>query len=334
MLCTVVVDAYRDQERRSIHRALDVLLPEHSPDWSRLGVYAYWNRDTHELLYVGLASDLPTRFAQHNGLVSHGGGNKRKQIDEYFRENEYLGFTIVIQAAAVAILAILNALDPTFGAQPEDIISIAEGQLIQMHKLRHGKRPSWNGVGGSVLGQRWSRESSAPLLDILSGRSQSLFVARHTLRRLAENETARRYEAAIHTARMRAVVDGHQLTGWPSNAPDPIGWIRQVLMVTAGHLLDDLSPSDDLIRSWLSRLSDQEANKRESMEQRLQLRELDGPRMSGEHEVIMRLLDGIFAEGIPPEDAQTIRELLTHGYLDDEPETPAAWLGKGGGSSS
>lgn len=26
------------------------------------------DRDTHELLYLGLATDLPTRFAQHNGL--------------------------------------------------------------------------------------------------------------------------------------------------------------------------------------------------------------------------------------------------------------------------
>jgi hypothetical protein len=52
MLCTVIWDVYRDDERRDVWAALQDLLPEHSPDWSRKGVYAYWDPGSRELLRV------------------------------------------------------------------------------------------------------------------------------------------------------------------------------------------------------------------------------------------------------------------------------------------
>lgn len=64
-------------------------------------MYAYWDRETHELLYLGLASDLPGRFAQHNGLVKHSGGNKTKEINAYFTDHEHLGFTVLLQGKAI-----------------------------------------------------------------------------------------------------------------------------------------------------------------------------------------------------------------------------------------
>lgn len=61
MLCTIVWDTYADDERAAVWDALTRLLPPDSPDWARKGVYVFWDPDTHELLYVGLARDLPKR---------------------------------------------------------------------------------------------------------------------------------------------------------------------------------------------------------------------------------------------------------------------------------
>jgi hypothetical protein len=76
MLCTVIWDIYRSDERPQVWEALQSLLLEDSPDWSRKGVYGYWDPETKKLLYLGLANNLPERFSQHNGLVPHSGGNK------------------------------------------------------------------------------------------------------------------------------------------------------------------------------------------------------------------------------------------------------------------
>ena len=105
MLCTVIWDIYRSDERAQVWEALQSLLAEDSPDWSRKGVYGYWDPETRELLYLGLADNLAGRFAQHNGLVPHSGGNKSRQIEAWFEEHEQLGLTTMIQAAAVGSAA-------------------------------------------------------------------------------------------------------------------------------------------------------------------------------------------------------------------------------------
>lgn len=60
MLCTVIYDAYKTSERAEVHEALSTLLSPGQRDWSPKGVYAYWDRTNHDILYLGLASELPT----------------------------------------------------------------------------------------------------------------------------------------------------------------------------------------------------------------------------------------------------------------------------------
>ena len=67
MLCTVIWDVYRDAERRDVWQAIRDLIPQHSADWSQKGIYAYWEPDTNELLYVGLAASLPS--GSHNTIA-------------------------------------------------------------------------------------------------------------------------------------------------------------------------------------------------------------------------------------------------------------------------
>jgi hypothetical protein len=130
MLCTIIWDVYRDDERFQVWQAIRQLLSEDSPDWSRKGVYGYWDPETLRLLYVGLATNLPERFAQHNRLVPHSGGNKADVIDTWFSKHQKLGLTLIVQAAAVQTQDMLYSLNPLVGVESDDISRVAEGQLI------------------------------------------------------------------------------------------------------------------------------------------------------------------------------------------------------------
>jgi hypothetical protein len=124
MLCTVMWDAYASDERADVHSALETLLQSGS-DWSRKGVYAYWDVNSHELLYLGLASDLPTRFAQHNALTSHGGGNKKNEIDAYCAGQPLLGFAVMVQGAAVDMQDAVAAINPTLATPAHEMVAVA-----------------------------------------------------------------------------------------------------------------------------------------------------------------------------------------------------------------
>jgi hypothetical protein len=327
MLCTVISDSYTANERTEISDALSQLLARGSPDWSRKGVYAYWDRETHDLMYVGLASDLPSRFAQHNGLVGHGGGNKIKEIDGYFSQKEHLGFTIVIQGAAVAIQDAIAKINPLLGTSANELIAAGEGQLIETHRLVVGRRPPWNKTGGSKVGARFAMAAPA-LLDVLAFRRDSLFVARRSLRDLARDETALGYEAAIHAARMRAVMEAHEVGilpkkgRLPGNSEEAIRIITRGLMLRDGHLLDELDASDEQIVSWLRRVGDPEYWREEAADARRLFEEFQGHDLSPADRQITDMLDTIFTEAAPPEHVRAIEEVFSTGYLNDEPRLP------------
>lgn len=98
-LGTVVRDVYTDGERLVMYEALEMLI--RGNDWSRSGVYCFWDPAKCEALYIGLASNLPERFAQHNSLkgARPRKGNKGREIDEWFGQYERLGFSTILQEA-------------------------------------------------------------------------------------------------------------------------------------------------------------------------------------------------------------------------------------------
>ena len=176
MLCTIIWDVYADAERRDMWQAIHKLMPADSPDWSRRGVYAFWDPNTRELLYVGLATDLPERFAQHNRLIPHRGETRQRELTSGSPRHERLGFTLLIQGAAVQLLESLRNINPMLGVETREIARIAEGQLIELHKLEHGRRPRWNGVGGFIRGAELARPSDRSIIRLLSAADASLLL--------------------------------------------------------------------------------------------------------------------------------------------------------------
>lgn len=294
-------------------------MPEDSPDWSRKGVYGYWDPTSRRLLYLGLAKNLPERFAQHNGLVTHTGGNKREHIGAWFGEHPVLGFTVMLQAAAVAMLDHMQELSLTMGTSSDGIIALGEGQLIELHRKETGVRPPWNAVGGATRGRDLAVDTGTSLIPILAAARDSLFVARRSLRDLVDDERALVWEATIHAARMRAVMEAHDIRGLPSTGEQDVSRrIEQLLLMRAGHLVDDLSPSDGDVMEWLRRIEDGRAN--------LEVHALRGALASlaphvaleGDHQVLA-LLSAVAKTADFSDDAGNVTEMFKRGYLAASP---------------
>lgn len=64
------MDAYTKEEKEEIAEALDDLCsPNDNYGWASAGIYSFWDYNTKEIFYIGLAVDLTERFKQHNGLM-------------------------------------------------------------------------------------------------------------------------------------------------------------------------------------------------------------------------------------------------------------------------
>lgn len=187
-----VLETYRSIEARDVLLALKQLVRD--PTWSAAGVYCYWNPESHEILYLGLASSLPARFRAHNGLGSAGSlGNKLQEITDYFRSHDELGLTVGVQSAAAGEIGRGLAAD-------------SEGQLLKDYRRRYGSFPSWNKIGGSKEGAALSRTETSNTFELLSGAVDSLLVARRSLRRLVDDADALWNESVLHTARIDAQI--------------------------------------------------------------------------------------------------------------------------------
>jgi len=223
-LATVIREAYRQGEARDVWQALRQLLPVDSTDWSPTGVYCFWDPDSREALYVGLAKNLANRFAQHNSLVSHPDtGNKRRKIAEWFQHHDRLGYSIVVQSAAVVILE-------AFGLETAgEIAGLGEGQLIEAYSRQYGKRPPWNRISGSIAGASHAGPLTGGYFDLLTGRVSNLFVARRSLRQLAEEPESVDHEMTLHGARMHALEEGF-FRGQGVGDNEIVQWLKELLV--------------------------------------------------------------------------------------------------------
>jgi hypothetical protein len=266
---------------------------------------------------------LPDRFAQHNGIHAHSGGNKRAKIDAYFEEHERLGFSVLIQSKAIAVLEQVAAIDPTLGATAGDLIAVGEGQLIEMHKLLYGRRPAWNEKGGSRLGQRWAKPAPA-LLELLAARRQSLFAARYPLRELVADFRLRLFEGTIHAARLRAVQDAHELTAcWPTEREEIMRRIEQLFMLRDGHIVDELDASDERITHWLTVGGDPDSWAVEADFWRQGVASIMAEMPVGESDrAVFELLDAQISQAAPPHHILATQDILAGGYLKRELRLP------------
>ena len=226
---TFLLDVYRRQDAGDVRDALEqVLGPDSGSGWATGGVYVFWNPDTRAPLYVGIAGDLPERFAQHNGLRAFPAtGCKREQIEEYFGNNQRIGISLILQSKMQDDGVLEEFADWTLEelvgfSDATRNVEFAEGNLIRAHAERYGDRPPWNknkaskeGDGAPTLKRGSGFEAtlfetatgSPPQphhFDVLTdvvGKSLSPLVARNTIREVSTywNEVT---EDIMHAVRM------------------------------------------------------------------------------------------------------------------------------------
>ena len=211
---------YTDSDRIAVRDALEeIASPLDSWGWSSAGIYPFWDPETRDVLYIGLAIDLPDRFGQHMGLVGCSAAGCKRDNQRLVRAPPVDRFQRVAadaqhsanrtsSAKALGIDLAEAKLDPMVELDPlTDDLKDLEGRLIELHRLTYGRRPPWNNMGGSVAGAK-QVQGVAPegIFELITGGEDSPFVARRTLRQLANDATAVAYEEHLHTARIRAVM--------------------------------------------------------------------------------------------------------------------------------
>jgi hypothetical protein len=165
MLVTWIRDVYTFDDRSSMRWAIDAIAsPLDYVGFASNGVYVFFDPESQNILYIGLARDLSERFAQHNGLVSMESQScKIDQIRDWWNTHGSLGYAIGVQSpfsqASVGrqrgtpTAAFYDEEADVFWDYPDeglDHIAEVEGQLIAAYKERHGNLPPWNKIGGRL----------------------------------------------------------------------------------------------------------------------------------------------------------------------------------------
>lgn len=217
MLRTIILDAYKESEKKEIAEAIDELCnPNDNYGWASTGVYCFWNYYTHEVYYIGLAVDLTERFKQHNGFYPSINPNscKKIQIENYFKSNEKLGFSIIVQSTISQPLTskqkdkfkdfnnLFTPIENYIGNEGKEAIKFQEGLLIETFRKVNGKLPKWNRMNGAIEGQEASKIINFETIKVLSNLNPHYLMSRSSLRELAKSATLERYENFLHAVRL------------------------------------------------------------------------------------------------------------------------------------
>ncbi len=225
MLRTIILQTYKKSERKKVAKALDQLCsPKDNYGWASAGIYAYWNYYTNEVLYVGLAVDLTERFKQHNGFYP--GIDKKtckyEQIEEYFRNNEKIGFSIIVQSPLSQPVTSklkkeykdyteqFSQIENYIGNEGVEAIKYQEGLLIESFRINNGNIPKWNKMNGSIVGQNSVKPINYEALKVISNQTNNLLLAKSSLFEIAENPTFERYENFMHEVRILTPMYGEK----------------------------------------------------------------------------------------------------------------------------
>jgi hypothetical protein len=255
MLCTFILEKYSFDNSILVADALDELFePSVDYGWASAGVYCFWDPETFEILYVGLAVDLAHRFRQHNGLVPCKPSNcKRQELTEWFGRNHEIGYSVLVQSSLsqpsckrfnLRFDLSKEAMEEQYTDlihEGHETIVMTEGLLIAAHRIRQGKNPRWNILGGSQLGAKKATRSHSHLLGIFCGQIDDWMTARSTIIQLAQNPTYEKWEHFLHAVRMMAIMDQKSFGEAWMDAPNE------------GNIKEEIINSEYIPQEWIGK---------------------------------------------------------------------------------
>ena len=220
MLSTFIREKYKLKDIPELAEAVDDLFdPEVDYGWASSGVYCFWDPNSYEILYVGLAVDLAQRFRQHNGLISAKPSTcKYSEISKWFICNDQIGYSVLAQSSLSQ--ASCKKFNMRFDLSKEEMVEQygelvqagheaivnTEGLLIEAQKKSTGKIPRWNKVGGSIFGGGKATSKHIYSLKLFSGELDDWMVARKSIIQLSKNATYEKWEYDLHAIRSHAII--------------------------------------------------------------------------------------------------------------------------------
>lgn len=220
MLATFIHEKYAFNDVSELAKASDELFsPLEDSGWASSGVYCFWDPDSFEILYVGLALDLSQRFRQHNGLIKVSPtACKYNEIVNWFKCNDKLGYSVLVQSSLsqpsckkfnIRFDLTKEEMEEQYGElvmEGHEAIVSTEGLLIEAHKKAKGKVPRWNKVGGSILGGEKATARHIYLLRLFSGELDDWMISRKSIIKLFRNPTYEKWENYLHAIRLHAII--------------------------------------------------------------------------------------------------------------------------------
>ncbi|WP_163134874.1 hypothetical protein [Agarivorans sp. Alg241-V36] len=215
MLATYIRDMYKESDKEKLADAIEEIASAVDVNgWASSGVYCFWDPQTNHILYIGLASDLYNRFREHNGLKPClAKGCKKEPIASWFKDNDYLGYSILVQSRLSQTEVARNngKLIKSYASDlydPREAIGISEGLLIETEKLKHGQLPPWNKISGASYGKNKASQMHIELTELFTGKRTDLRVAQKTIREIASSAEFESFELFLHGVRqMMAITD-------------------------------------------------------------------------------------------------------------------------------
>lgn len=223
MFGTIILEAYKQNEAEEVANALnDLCNPNDNYGWASAGVYSFWDYYTKEVYYIGLAVDLYERFKQHNGLTMIDSNCcKRLQLEEYFKINNKIGYTIFVQSPLSQPITHKNKatieevvrrnyipIEDYTGNIGTEHMKYVEGILIETYRKKHGRYPLWNRMSGLKEGQNASKDGNYKIIEAINDTTLNPLVSRSTIRELSLNPTYEYYESHLHGARQLMLTFG------------------------------------------------------------------------------------------------------------------------------
>lgn len=253
MLATVILDTYTQEESELLADALEeVASAKDHYGWSSSGIYCFWNPSNKEVLYIGLAVDLPNRFRQHNGLIACPVKCcKRDNIRVYFETNTLLGYSVLVQsnlsqgvcerwekANRETLDSLCERYEFMDREEAKRLLNIDvhkeirtyEGALIEAVDGETGSVPPWNKIkGADIKFTDADLKTGNYLLGSLTSRHDGFdpLAAHVRLRDLSERAMYQGYEELLHSTRM-LILGGASLEDAYRITCDSLGYFEKM----------------------------------------------------------------------------------------------------------
>ena len=215
MFGTFIHDDFNFETHRKLQNSIEEIASAVNIfGWASTGIYFFRELPSNDVLYVGLATNLSKRFAEHTGLRPCPSKScKFEQIKGYLEQNKKIGLTLFLQSQVDQSTISTNKNANFISVDPngENAIKFTEGYFIRLFEKSFSRKPLWNLVNGCKGGQGLAeRSQSEYLVHCINPEFTNPFTSRLSINELADDSNC---------SSLYCELDVHMIRMWALNFP-------------------------------------------------------------------------------------------------------------------